>query len=184
MRIRVVDIPPEGEDLNFELPQEELNFRLAEDKRNAGKESVAPLIYKLTGNPKAKIHIQLEGSTVVITGEVEADYASQCSRCLEEVRRAVKAPIHMILKHTNSLAKVEAQEEDLNFGYYEGEEVDCDGFTADLLFLALPFSELCQDDCRGLCPSCGRNLNQGSCECKPEKFKDQRFKILEQIKIQ
>ena len=50
---------------------------------------------------------------------------------------------------------------------------------ADLI-LSLPFKNLCREDCRGLCPICGKNLNEGLCGCRPQTA-DPRLEILRQL---
>ena len=47
------------------------------------------------------------------------------------------------------------------------------------LLLALPTKHLCREDCRGLCPHCGKNLNEGECGCRPDV--DPRLAVLEQL---
>jgi uncharacterized protein len=48
-------------------------------------------------------------------------------------------------------------------------------------YLALPMKPLCREDCKGLCPQCGTNLNTGSCECGPA-LEDPRLAPLKQLK--
>ena len=48
------------------------------------------------------------------------------------------------------------------------------------LLLALPTKHLCREDCRGLCPRCGKNLNEGLCGCREDKV-DPRLAVLAQL---
>ena len=81
----------------------------------------------------------------------------------------------------------ESLEEDLNFGYYKDDEIDFDEIVLDQVILQVPFKPLCRDQCRGLCPNCGMNLNTGSCSCRkqtghagfrePQKFRRPEVKL-------
>ena len=49
--------------------------------------------------------------------------------------------------------------------FYSDQIIDVDDLVREQIELALPMSRLCSDDCRGLCPECGANLNEGDCAC-------------------
>ena len=66
------------------------------------------------------------------------------------------------------------EEEDLETSYYRDDQIDLNELLREQFYLALPMKPLCQDGCRGLCPQCGTNLNQGACDCAPE-WKDPRL---------
>ncbi len=59
----------------------------------------------------------------------------------------------------------------------EGDTVDLNEMVNDLILLSLPMRMLCREDCRGLCPVCGADLNQGSCGCRRDRM-DPRLEIL------
>ncbi len=61
-----------------------------------------------------------------------------------------------------------------------GEHVDLDDLVREQILLALPTRQLCRDDCKGLCPTCGANLNQTTCDCSAEEI-DPRFAALAQL---
>ena len=58
-------------------------------------------------------------------------------------------------------------------------ELGVEDFVREDIFLALPTKFLCREDCKGLCPQCGKNLNDGSCSCK--KPVDPRLAVLQQL---
>jgi uncharacterized protein len=58
-------------------------------------------------------------------------------------------------------------------------EVDLTEAVRQNVLLALPMVTICREDCKGLCPQCGHDLNLGPCECKPEV--DARLSVLEQL---
>ncbi len=71
-------------------------------------------------------------------------------------------------------------EEDLAYRI-RGEEVNVEQMLRDSLALALPFTPLCRKECRGLCASCGQDLNAGECDCREQAI-DPRWAPLEALR--
>ena len=90
--------------------------------------------------------------------------ASHCDRCLEGVRLKIDAPIAVVVQFSD----VDQQDsDDPDYRIVSPSDVEID-FTADIrdaIVLAIPIKILCQEDCKGLCPQCGQNLNLGTCNC-------------------
>jgi uncharacterized protein len=63
--------------------------------------------------------------------------------------------------------EVELTDRDVVVGYYEADQLDLGEVVREQVLLALPLKPLCREDCRGLCPTCGRNRNQFPCGCPP-----------------
>ena len=83
-------------------------------------------------------------------------YVSTCDRCLEEA----VIPLQSELKTVVTLSASEDESV-----YVENGRIDLELTAYDALVLEVPLQILCREDCRGLCPSCGKNLNDGDCEC-------------------
>ena len=79
-----------------------------------------------------------------------------CDRCLEPAVLPLEAELKTVLTLDSS------EDESV---LVEGGKIDLERTAYDALVLALPTKILCQEDCRGLCPSCGKNLNDGDCGC-------------------
>ena len=62
----------------------------------------------------------------------------------------------------------------------EDERLDLDGLVLEDLLMDMPGQYLCKEDCKGLCPSCGKNWNEGPCKCG-EPQTDPRLEILRQL---
>jgi uncharacterized protein len=61
------------------------------------------------------------------------------------------------------------ENEELDVAFLRGEELDLADLAVEQVLLALPMRIVCDDDCAGLCPSCGANRNvEGACRCEPE----------------
>ena len=68
-----------------------------------------------------------------------------------------------------------------------GEYIQVDDYKLDLdelirtdILLELPTKFLCKEDCKGLCPTCGKNLNEGACNCQTHQI-DPRLEVLKQL---
>lgn len=75
---------------------------------------------------------------------------------------------------------VELSGDDLDVYGYEGEEIDLTPLFREQIILAVPFAPLCSEECRGLCPQCGADRNQETCDCKPPV--DPRWAALQNLK--
>jgi uncharacterized protein len=77
-------------------------------------------------------------------------------------------------------AEHEMDDEDLETSYYRDDQIDLSELLREQFYLALPMKPLCRDDCRGLCPECGINLNAGTCTCAPT-WEDPRLAALKEL---
>ena len=99
-----------------------------------------------------------------LTGELELN----CSRCLEPYTLpvATEFDLRYVPRVENAgEGEREVEEDDLSTAFYDGDEIDLAQLIMEQFQLALPMKPLCRDDCKGLCPHCGTNLNTGSCSC-------------------
>jgi uncharacterized protein len=121
-----------------------------------------------------------------LAGDVKTVLELPCSRCLEPFRLGVDA--HFDLRYQPHAANSgegerEIEEDDLSTAFYENDEIDLGHLMREQFYLALPMKPLCREDCRGLCSSCGTNLNRGTCDCKRE-WDDPRLAALRELKTQ
>jgi uncharacterized protein len=123
-----------------------------------------------------------------LEGRVRTTLELNCSRCLEPFTLPVDAAFdlryHPRVENTGGGAdEREIAEDDLTTAFYENEEIDLGHLMREQFNLSLPMKPLCGDDCRGLCPVCGTNLNRGTCDCKRE-FDDPRLAVLRTLKTE
>lgn len=71
---------------------------------------------------------------------------------------------------------------DLDTGTYENGEVDVAELLREQVLLEIPITPLCKADCKGLCQSCGKDLNEGACDCRPQQG-DPRLAALARFKL-
>jgi Predicted metal-binding, possibly nucleic acid-binding protein len=74
--------------------------------------------------------------------------------------------------------------EDLSSPYLDGDELDLHAWARDALALALPAQIVCRDECRGLCPECGENLNEAAPEHGHEAEPDPRWAALRELRLE
>ena len=110
----------------------------------------------------------------------------KCDRCLEAFRSDLEIPFSVFLvspKSEQGEAEVELLDEDLEVDFIQGETIDLDATIKEQIFLSLPMKSICKEECLGLCPLCGGNLNEGPCLCSQRKT-NPGFSKLESLKIE
>ena len=138
----------------------------------------APVSVRLQGEVRA------EGEAVTVLGRIRADGTVACSRCLDDVEWTVDESFAVEYRwpaSTPTEDEVGLDEDDLDVSFLEGNELDLLELAAEQILLALPMRILCDEDCAGLCPTCGANRNRPvACECPPEV--DPRWQALAGLK--
>ncbi|HAL88691.1 MAG TPA: DUF177 domain-containing protein [Clostridiales bacterium] len=112
---------------------------------------------------------------LMMEGEVSTTIHGICDRCASSFDREVRFPIEVVL--VTELAN-EENEDEWVFPL-EGDSADLDDIVRTVFVLNLDSKLLCKEDCKGLCPKCGKNLNEGPCNCQKEL--DPRFAALKQL---
>ena len=97
------------------------------------------------------------GSSFRVVGTVAVCRRFVCDRCLSAGERAVT------LDFTEDYTKTPGETDET--ASYDGTAIILDDLVRDTLLVAEPLRELCKSDCKGLCPVCGQNLNEGQCDC-------------------
>lgn len=105
-----------------------------------------------------------------LEGRVTTTLEVPCSRCLEPFSVPVDAPFDLRFVPQAALTtpqdgEREVADDDLSTAPYDGESIDLGQLIDEQCYLALPMKPLCREDCRGLCPACGTNLNLQACDC-------------------
>lgn len=101
----------------------------------------------------------------LLTGRLKATAQAECARCLIPVDFELDVPVDAVYRSGKVSAEAAPQmDEDESYGY-AGHRIDLDQAIRDNLLLGLPQRILCKEDCPGLCPVCGNNLNERNCGC-------------------
>ena len=112
---------------------------------------------------------------LVMTGEITTTIHGICDRCAADFDREVSFPIDVVL--VTELSN-EENEDEWVFPL-EGDSADLEDIVRTVFVLNLDSKLLCKEDCKGLCCRCGKNLNEGPCNCQKEL--DPRFAALKQL---
>ena len=112
---------------------------------------------------------------LMMTGSITTCIHGICDRCASEFDREIDFPIDVVL--VTELAN-EENEDEWVFPL-EGDSADLDDIVRTVFVLNLDSKLLCDEDCKGLCCRCGKNLNDGPCRCQKEL--DPRFAALKQL---
>jgi uncharacterized protein len=119
-----------------------------------------------------------------LVGSVSTTLELPCSRCLEPFALPVASSFDLRYQpHTENTGEGEreVEEDDLTTAFYENDTIDLGHLMREQFFLALPMKPLCREDCQGLCPDCGTNLNRGTCSCQ-RAWEDPRFAALKELR--
>ena len=107
----------------------------------------------------------------------EAQLDGPCTRCLEDADAAMTID-------AREIDQPGVGDEELDSPYVNGDELDVHAWARDALALALPAQIVCREDCRGLCPVCGENLNDAAPDHHHERAPDPRFAKLSELKFE
>jgi uncharacterized protein len=139
---------------------------------------------QLRGDVRVAGHAQRKGRRVQVAGTVETEVEVNCDRCLAPHVVPLRAEFDVSYEPAAAVAEdehAELHEEDLAASVYEGESLDVDELTREQILLALPARSLCREECKGLCPTCGQDLNAQTCACEQKEI-DPRWAGLAAIK--
>ena len=117
---------------------------------------------------------------VLVQGTVKGVVRQECRRCLEPVTVPVAENVSMFFQAGVREEQAEAEEV---YALPERGDLDLSQAVREQVALAVPQFVECREDCRGLCPTCGTNLNDASCDCVVEET-DDRWAALRRINFE
>jgi len=120
------------------------------------------------------------GDEVIVQGRVNATVEMECSRCLESFEMEVDPKIQFVIQLLDTSQPQYSEDDDFIILPRTTGEYEISDRVREAILLELPLKPLCSEDCRGLCPMCGVNLNETDCECTPDKT-DERWDSLKQL---
>jgi uncharacterized protein len=110
---------------------------------------------------------------IKVTGHIDTEYVTKCDRCLKEFEKKIQIQIQENFISSDKLTD--------QFAYlYQGFILDLEQLTRDAVVLEIPSKQLCNEECKGLCPDCGMNWNLSSCQCNQSTIdgKFDKLKVL------
>jgi uncharacterized protein len=127
----------------------------------------------------ANFHLTRVRSGILMDGNIETTVELTCVRCLKRFEQQIEAEIH----EAYSLPGMEENFEGYDDIYPIESQTDIDIEPAlhSNIVVNIPTNPICSSDCKGICPICGADLNETSCNCSEEKI-DPRLEILKKLK--
>ena len=153
----IIEVPGGSLDFACELETDRLDF---------------PSVKAYKAKPHAEGRVYNEAGVLHLTGTLTAEMTCVCDRCGEAFDSVKETALAATI--------VEEESEDYpELFVLEGNEIDLDEILSTCFILDMETKFLCREDCKGLCSTCGKNLNLGPCACR--KQIDPRFAVLEQL---
>ena len=143
--------------------------RFARDYRRSGRTGAG-----YSGPIRATGEIVNTAGVLTAHGGIDAAMVCYCDRCGKafELKKHIDVDVPIVPEDEGEDAESDAFS-------LEGDWLDLDDLLETVFILDMDTKFLCRPDCKGLCPKCGRDLNNGPCDCRPET--DPRFAVLEQL---
>lgn len=104
-----------------------------------------------------------KADVVYLDVDISFDFFGFCDRCAEDVKKNFDLKVKRIV-----VERLENENDDDDYIVVKNRELDLDELVSEEVSLSLPSKILCKEDCKGLCPKCGANLNVKKCDCKSD----------------
>ena len=162
----------------------DLTLNLGEEWFARWQEDDPDLEFSGPGNLAAQVHLERHGHDILARGHLEGTLNLTCSRCLTSFSHTVETDFDLLLAPVpeGNLEEEELTRADLDRDYYTGEIVNLETILREQVLLTLPLKPLCSENCQGICPRCGADLNQETCQC-PAEESSSPFAKLKNIKF-
>ena len=157
---KIIDCPGASVDFSVSIDLSDLQFGTC---------------YPVSESVEAEGVVRNTAGVLMMTGLITTTIHGVCDRCASDFDRDVEIPINVVL--VTEMAN-EENEDEWVFPL-EGDSADLDDIVRTVFVLNLDSKLLCKEDCKGLCHRCGKNLNDGPCNCQKEL--DPRFAALKQL---
>ncbi len=112
---------------------------------------------------EARVHANVSGSDIIVSGHVSTRMAFNCGRCLENFERVVEGDFQQVVPLSQ-------------------EFIDVTDDIRETIFIDLPLYPVCREGCRGICPGCGKNRNATACACAATQA-DPRWDALKKFRF-
>ncbi len=166
MKISIANLPEGLSQLYFQVKPEELGFDLDPETQTLFPNDIG-----------VEVEVQKYSEEYFIQAKLTTQAHYVCDRCLDEFDRELLADFRLVYsKH----ARAREADDDYRFFGEDTAEIDLSRDVRENLLLVIPMKHLCSEDCQGLCPHCGINLNHGTCNCESETI-DPRWEVLRRL---
>lgn len=122
---------------------------------------------------KGTLRLSRNTKGVLLQGQLETTVRAECARCLTSIFVPVEFDLEELFSFPAS--------PDTVYSVDDAGNIDLGPLLREEAILAIPMGVVCRPDCAGLCPECGQNLNEGSCDCETQEI-DPRLAILRTLR--
>ena len=164
----------------------EINLRQVAEQESSSFEGVFELPVNKEGLLKADVRVKTVVTSMsnryLLAADVECDLHGTCSRCLEDCVSKISAEFEIMFQREENVRGFSGPTEG-DFVLLSSEEESCydiSPMVKESLLLSIPMKILCAEDCKGLCPICGANLNIEECGCERDET-DPRWAPLNEL---
>ncbi|MGA7159937.1 MAG: DUF177 domain-containing protein [Bacteroidota bacterium] len=119
------------------------------------------------GDIAAKVTLEKSTSQILLRARITSNAVFACDRCLDEFKKEISPAFQMVYVWDAQDQSIE-RDEDVRTLTVDTNIIDISDTVRDVVLLAIPLKLLCREECAGLCPRCGKNLNHtanGRCDC-------------------
>ena len=131
------------------------------------------------GNIEVEVKLTRAHDQLILDSVVRVNAVFECDRCMTTVSKQLNADYEMV--YLQGMEAVENNSDNIAYISSETDAIDISNDVRDFAILAVPMKKLCRENCKGLCPSCGKNLNEGECLCTNDDT-DIKWKPLMELK--
>jgi len=146
-----------------------------------GRASDLDIFEPYVGNFKTNVSLSKFDNQIILDSETGITANLICDRCAKEFHSVIKSNYRMVYLFRVNFDDTESEKEEVVFIHPNTDKIDLDKDIRDYAILVEPMKKLCSEDCKGLCPRCGKNLNEGACNCT-EEIIDPRWEPIQKLK--
>ena len=116
------------------------------------------------GNVSVEVELNKSNNQIVLNVALELSARFECDRCTVNYTTPITTEYQMVYL----FGKEPVESESINITYmpHDADKLILDEDIKDFALLSIPMKKLCKEDCKGLCYKCGKNLNEGNCNCE------------------
>jgi len=177
MKIHIEDLKERERDFSFEVPPE-IFPSLEEITAEGNCRFLDPVFISL--------HAQRVREMYVVKGKFHTKVRFSCSRCLAEYEDTLSHDFTLTYTRRSEPeeppSELELEAEEIGIIPFQGQEIHLQDGIQEEIVMSLPMQPHCSEDCRGLCPQCGADLNLGSCGCQTVRGHP-KFEVLKGLKV-
>ena len=169
--LAIKDLPPEGKEI---IINDQSVWQSPIDE--------FALPYTITEEFAARLFLIPQEKGCILHGSLTGKVNVPCIRCTEDATISINQDFDEVFMLDEELSSDDTEPNIRIANESTGIEVEIAGVLWEEFIIAIPVKPLCKDDCKGICPECGKDLNTGKCECEESTF-DPRFAVLKNLKV-